>query len=205
MDCLDSLKRRKGLRRVSVISLIRSAYLSYFAKPAADRTLWRAIQRRPIRAIVEIGIGLGDVSGFRTERLLEVAGWRRDCLPLAYTGIDLFESRPAGQSRLTLKDAFGTLRATGAKTRLVPGDPASALARTANALTGTDLLLIAAVVDRQSLLQAWRFVPRMMHPATLVLVQEIAASGEPAAWRTISHDEAHRLAAEATRALRRAA
>ena len=114
------------MRRLSVVRLIRSSYLLYFAQPAADRVLYRAVQRQPIRAIVEIGVGLGDAAGRRTERILEIAGWRRDCLPLAYTGIDLFESRPECEPRLALKDAFGGLRATGAKTRLVPGDPYSA-------------------------------------------------------------------------------
>src|SRR4029450_10934401 len=157
MDYHDSLSRRKGMRRLSVVRLIRSSYLLYFAQPAADRALWWAIKRRPIRAIVEIGVDLGDAAHQRTERILEVASWRRDCRPLSYTAIDLFESRPQGQPRLSLKATFRGLRATGAKTRLVPGDPYSALARTANALTGTDLVVISAEVDRDSLAHAWRF------------------------------------------------
>lgn len=190
---------------MSVASLIRSAYLSYFAQPAADRALWRAIRKRPIRAIVEIGIGLGESAGHRTERILEIAAWRRDCLPLAYAGIDPFECRPASQPRLALKEAFGALRATGAQIRLVPGDPLSALVRAANALTGTDLVVIAAEVDRQSLAPAWRYLPRMIHPRTLVLVQEPGAAGASPTWRQVPNDEVQKLAAEATRAIRRAA
>jgi hypothetical protein len=199
------------MRRLSVVRLIRSWYLLYLAQPAADRALYRAIQRQPIRAIVEIGVGLGEAAGRRTERILEIAGWRRDCLPLSYTGIDLFESRPDHSPRLALKEAFGALRATvlrasGAKTRLVPGDPYSALARTANALTNTDLVVISADVDRDSLAQAWRFMPRMIHPRTLILLQESSgATVGKAAWRQLKHEEVLKLAADANRAVRRAA
>ncbi len=193
------------MRRLSVVRLIRSSYLLYFAQPAADRALYRAIQRQPVRAIVEIGIGLGETDGQRTERILEIAGWRGDCLPLAYTGIDLFESRPAGLPRLALKEAFGALRASGAKTRLVPGEAYSALARTANALAGTDLLVISAEVDRESLASAWRFVPRMIHPRTLILLQDTGTTVGRSTWRQVKHDEALKLAADANRALRRAA
>ncbi len=205
MDYHDSLSRRKGMRRLSVVRLIRSFYLRYFSQPAADRSLWRAIHRQPIRSIVEIGLGLGEPGAYRTERILEIAGWRRECLSLAYTGIDLFESRPADQPRLTLKEAIGPLRATGAKTRLVPGDPYAALARTANALTGTDLLVISAQADRDSLAQAWRFVPRMIHAQTLILMQDSGNAGGQAAWRRVQQEEVLRWAADANRAVRRAA
>ena len=189
---------------MSIGNLIRSSYLLYFAQPAPDRALFWAVKRKPIRAIVELGIGLGETAHHRTERLLEVAGWRRACLPLAYTGIDLFESRPTHQPRLTLKQAFHDLRATGAKTRLVPGDPYSALVRTANSLTGTDLLIISTDLDADSLAQAWRFVPRMIHPQTLVFQHDARPGLDKETWRQLKHEEVHQLAA-ANRAIRRAA
>jgi hypothetical protein len=136
---------------------------------------------------------------------LEVAAWRRDCLPLKYTAIDLFESRPAHQPRLTLKQAFHDLRPTGANIRLVPGDPYAALVRTANALTGTDLLIIAADQDRDSLAQAWRFVPRMIHPRTLIFQQAVGSGPGKETWRQLKHDDVLKLAADANRAVRRAA
>lgn len=190
---------------MSIGSLIRSSYLLYFAQPAPDRALYWAVKRKPIRAIVELGIGLGETAHHRTERLLEVAGWRRACLPLAYTGIDLFESRPAHQPRLTLKQAFHDLRATGASTRLVPGDPHSALARTANALTGTDLVIISADLDGESLAQAWRYVPRMIHTQTLIFQQAAVIGPGKETWRQLKHEDVHKLAAAANRAIRRAA
>jgi hypothetical protein len=190
---------------LSIGSLIRSSYLLYFAQPAADRALYWAVKGKPIRAIVELGIGLGETAHQRTERVLEIAGWRRACLPLAYTGIDLFESRPTHQPRLTLKQAFHDLRATGASTRLVPGDPYTALARTANSLTGTDLLIISADLDAESLSQAWRFVPRMIHPQTLIFQQDARPGLGKETWRQLKNDDVHQLAAAANRAIRRAA
>jgi hypothetical protein len=186
---------------LSVGSLVRSAYLLYFSQPAADRPLWKAIKSRPIRSIVELGVGLGG----RTQRLLEVASWRRDCLPLAYCGIDLFDARPNDQPQLTLKRAFHELRATGATIRLVPGDPAAALSRTANALTGTDLLLIAAGPSVERLGEAWRFVPRMIHPQSLIFVQDAGAGVTRETWKLISPQEVEKLAAQAGRGRRRAA
>ena len=66
---------------MSVGSLFRSSYLLYFSQPAADRALYRAARGKPIRSIVELGIGLPG----RTPRLLEVARWRAQNLPLRYT------------------------------------------------------------------------------------------------------------------------
>ena len=185
---------------MSVGSLVRSVYLLYFSQPAADRPLWKAIKSRPIRSIVELGVGWGG----RTQRLLEVASWRRDCLPLAYCGIDLFDARPSDQPQLPLKQAFHELRATGATIRLVPGDPAAALSRTANALTGTDLLLITACPSAETLSDAWRFVPRMIHAQSLIFMQGAGAATGSDTWRQLSPQEVEKLAAQAGRRRRAA-
>ncbi|MCU0878663.1 MAG: hypothetical protein MUF06_12830 [Pirellulaceae bacterium] len=186
---------------MSVGNLLRSSYLYYFSQPASDRTLFKAMKGRPIRSIVEIGVSLGG----RTERLLEVAAWQPQSLPLQYTGIDLFDSRPVGQPKLSLKQAFHDLRATGATIRLVPGDPLAALSRTANALSGTDLLLVSGPQDTHSLAAAWKYVPRMIHPETLVFVEQSSESAKNPAWRLLAGAEITRLAAAAGRALRQAA
>jgi hypothetical protein len=104
-----------------------------------------------------------------------------------------------------LKQAFGDLRGTGVTARLVPGDPHSALARTANSLSGTDLLILSADIDRDSLAQAWRFVPRMVHANTLVF-QQIAGPGPGKhTWKQLAYGEVLRLAEQSRGALRRAA
>jgi hypothetical protein len=182
-------------------SLLRSSYLCYFSKPAHERALYKAVQSRPIRSIVELGIGFGG----RTERILEVAAWRADCLPLRYTGIDLFEARPAAERGPSLKQAFSRFHLPNVKTQLVPGDPQMALRRVANALVGTDLLLIAANHDPESLGAAWTWMPRMLTANSLVFLEERPPGAGQARWRQMPLDEIHKLAAAANRPARQAA
>lgn len=186
---------------MSVGSLIRSAYLLYFSQPAGDRVLFMAMKKRPIRSIVELGIGF---SG-RTKRLFEVAAWNRGTEPLRYTGIDLFEARPAGKPGPSLKQAFADLRVPDAKVQLVPGEAHLALRRVANSLTGTDLLLISADQDADSLAQAWTWMPRMLRPESLIFREEAGPKPGTSAWRPIRLEDVQKLAAESGRALRRAA
>jgi hypothetical protein len=61
---------------------------------------------------------------------------------------------------------------TGAQLRLVPGDPLSALARCANSLANTDLLIISAGHDPAGLEPAWFYIPRMLHAGSLVFLEE---------------------------------
>jgi len=184
---------------VSVARLLRTLYLLYFSRPASNRTLYKAIRAKPVRSIVELGIDLGG----RTERILEIAGWRSESL--RYTGIDLFEARTGGEGGSSLKDTFAKLRVPGVRVQLVPGDPYTALTRVANALTGTDLLLIAANQDQESLARAWSWIPRMLTPSSLVFVETCGASGGETNWRQVKLDEVQRLASAAARAQRRAA
>lgn len=185
---------------LSVGSLLRSSYLLYFSQPAADRALFKALQAQPIRSIVELGLALDG----RTPRLLEVAAWRGECLPLRYTGIDLFEARGGGSATVTLKQAHAALRLPNVRVQLVPGDPQMALARVANALGGTDLVVIAADQDRESLARAWNWLPRMLTPQSLVFLEETGGKSG-AAWRRVPLAEVQQLAAAAGRLLRRAA
>jgi len=185
---------------VNLGRLLRSAYLLYFSQPASDRALWRAIRGRPIRTIVELGISLAS----RTPRMLEIARWRQSDQPLRYTGIDLFEARPADQPQLTIKQANAALRRQEMQLQLVPGDPATALRRMANSLVGTDLLIIAANQDRDSLAAAWTWMPRMLTTDSLIFLEEPAAKPGETQWRRLSLADVQTLAAPPKR-LRRAA
>jgi hypothetical protein len=189
------------MRRVSVGSLLRSLYLCCFVQPAADRALFRAVRKRPIRSIVEIGIC--DIT--RTQRLLEIASWRRRGAALRYAGVDMFEARPAGQPRLTLKQAFTALRQPAAIVQLVPGEPDTALWRSANSLTQTDLLLIAAGHQPESLARVWVWLPRMLTPTSLIFEQQVDATRNTALWQLLTVQEIQRRAAQAARVTRRAA
>jgi len=171
---------------------LRSLYLCYFSQPKCLRPLYRLLCKRskksPVLKITELGVGTAE----RTLRLLEL------CPPAdeaTYTGIDLFEARGVADGPgLSLKEAHKRLAATGMKVRLVPGDPNSALARSANGLADQDLILIAADQDRTSMARAWFYVPRMLHESTLVFEEELV-EGE-STWKPVSPGEiAHRAAA----------
>jgi hypothetical protein len=111
-----------------------------------------------------------------------------------YTGIDLFEAREAAApSGLSLKAVYQVLRPTPARIRLTPGDPFSALARVANDLLGTDLVVISAGLDAQSLSQAWRYVPRVLHRGSQVYWQR-GGSPEDACFELLGGLELQRLA-----------
>lgn len=185
---------------MGVGSLLRSFYLLYFSQPAHDRALYRAVRSRPIGSIVELGISLAS----RTPRLLEVAGWRTASLPLRYTGIDLFEARPIDRTRLPLKHAFATLQSATIRVQLVPGDPATALRRTANSLVGTDLLIVSADQDRDALARAWTWMPRMLTATSLIFLEEPAEKPGQTAWRRLTFADVERLAAQSKPARRAA-
>jgi hypothetical protein len=173
--------------------------LLYFSQPAGDRTLYRAIHGQPIRSIVELGICLE-----RTQRVLEVISWQPRGETLRYTGIDLFEMRPPEQPGPSLKEAFAQLRLPGVAVQLVPGEPAAALTRVANLLSGTDLLIVSGHHDAQSLARAWGWMPRMLSRSSLILVQEPRKGGSTT-WQRLTLADIERRAAEAGRRRRQAA
>jgi hypothetical protein len=179
--------------------LLKSAYLTLLSKPGHERSIYQTIRRLKAGSIVELGVELGQ----RSERLIAAAARYRDSGEIHYTGIDLFEARPQPKTGLALKEAHKILRASGARIRLIPGDPLSALARSANSLQSTDLIVVGGDQDRQSLEQAWFYVPRMLHERSIVLVEE-ATSETDRQFRTITAAEAERLAAS-TASTRRAA
>ena len=154
-------------------SRLHYLWLAYFSRPAHERALYRLIRREKPRQIVELGIG----DGQRTMRMIRAAARFAGGDQIRYTGIDLFEARPAGAPGLSLKDAHRLLKRSGARVQLVPGDPLSALTRAANALGNTDLMVISASHDEAALRQAWFYVPRMLHARSCVLWDSISEDG----------------------------
>ena len=175
---------------------LRFFYLSYLSKPVSDRLIYRAIPRRKVLKIVEVGVG----RGVRAERMIEAAGFSSPAGQVQYTGIDVFEARSASDGPgLTLKTAHRLLKATGARIRLLPGDPFSALARAANTLMGTDLVVISADQDAHSLARAWFYLPRMLHPRSLVYWEERLPGSHEAVLRLVPLAEIAGLAAARSR------
>ena len=186
---------------MSAGTLLKYVYLAYLSRPAADRTVYRAIHRLRPRSIVEIGIG----GAMRTRRMIDLTLVNRSADEVRYTGIDLFEARPAVAPGLPLKAAHTLLKTLPLKVRLVPGDPFSALCRAANTLLGTDLLIVSAGHDPESLARAWFYVPRMIHEASQVFVEEPGSKPGATQFRLVSREEIDRRAAHQQRATRRAA
>jgi hypothetical protein len=159
---------------LGILSRLRLFYLRHFSKPSSDRLLYREVYRRQVRKIVELGVG--DFG--RTLRMLEIAGASVPAAELSYVGMDLFEARMDSDSPgLSLKEAHQRLRSTGARVQLVPGNPPDSLARTANALGRVDLLILPEEFDGPETARMWFFVPRMLHEASLVLVERQLPDG----------------------------
>jgi hypothetical protein len=173
-------------------SRLKYFFLGYLSRPAGDRCVYRSIRRRRQRRIVELGVH----DALRALRMISVAQAADGAV--SYTGIDLFELRPDGERpKLALKEAYRRLRSTGVAVRLIPGDPWQALSRAANALTGTDLLIVSADQDPSSLDRAWFYVPRMLHDGSLVYRELVDERTGALRLQAMPREEVERLAAAA--------
>ena len=161
------------MQRNAVVS--RSSFFGYlrltrFSKPAHLRPLYREIVQTGARRIVELGLG----NGARAQHMIALAQRSGSDKPLRYTGIDLFESRANGNS-FSLKKAHSLLHSTDYEVRLVPGDPATALARCANELRGTDIVVISSDITESEVQAAWHLLPRMLHKDSKVWIERGSA------------------------------
>ena len=172
---------------------VRRFFWTHFSRPAAIRPIYRLIGRHRPRRIVELGIGLAD----RSRRMIEMAAAYGGAENVVYSGIDLFELRTeADGPGLSLKNAHRKLVTTGAKIRLLPGDPHAALARSVNMLGVADLVIIAADQDRTALQRSWYYLERLLQEKTVVMLQDQPAvgAGHCGVFRTMAHGEIRRLA-----------
>ncbi|MBI3836767.1 MAG: hypothetical protein HY288_02380 [Planctomycetia bacterium] len=149
-------------------SRLKHLYFAYFSKPTSDRVIYRAIRRRRVRKILEIGIGKAS----RALRMIELAQRGASGDTIRYVAIDPFETRrPEAGPGLVLKEAHRLLKSTSAQVQLIPGDPSAALARAANALQNMDLVVVSSDYDEQSLADVWFYLPRMLHAGSQVYLE----------------------------------
>lgn len=186
---------------MNAFKFLRNVYLCYFSKPVADRALYRLLRKQPVQSIVEVGVG----QLLRTRKLLELAAEKTAAEELKYAGIDLFEARDATNAGIGLKQAHKDLKPLVGKLQLIPGDVFSALARSANALTKTDLVIISADTDADALTKAWFYLPRMLHDGSQVFLEEPSSKPGETQFRLVKRLEIEQLASTAARSLRRAA
>jgi hypothetical protein len=181
---------------VAAASWFRYTYLAHFSRPKSVRQLYRLVKHNQFCRIVEIGIS--DLA--RSVALVEVAQRYAVGKTVLFTGIDLFEARPAESTPLSLKEAYRALHATGAKVRLAPGAPGTSLAAAANAHQNTDLVLISTSVADNELKSAWFYVPRMLHSRSEVLRESRGADGESMFARIAASEIAERAGKDAASA-----
>jgi hypothetical protein len=174
------------------VNFLESIWLAHLSQPSCDRVLYRAIRKRRVRQIMEVGIG--DLR--RGLRMIRLAQRYHPAAKIRYVGVDLFEARPdSGAAAMSLKHAYRLLRATGAKVHLIPGDALQALVRSANALPGNELLLVASDHATELLAQAWRYVPRMLAPSALIYAAQTDESRS--VWRPLPAADLQSLAGPA--------
>ncbi|MCE5267956.1 MAG: hypothetical protein LLG00_08730 [Planctomycetaceae bacterium] len=162
---------------MSILSRLRLFYWRHLSKPAGDRSVYRGICRQRTQKIVELGIA----DCRRALRIIQLARFVSPEKEIHYIGLDPFEDRgevdSAGRTGLTLKAAYQLLRASGARVQLLPGNPADSLVRMANALGKVDLLIVPGELVSASYGRVWLFVPRMLHPESLVFAERAAEGG----------------------------
>ena len=131
-------------------------WLTRFSQPAGERVVYRAVQQRQPKRILELGLGTLK----RSERVLAVARSVGDG-GLHYVGLDRFEGRlPSDPPGVTLKQAHQRLHAL-AKVQLVPGNADGSLSRLCNHLGVFDLVLVSADNDQRHLERSWFFIQRL--------------------------------------------
>jgi hypothetical protein len=192
-SCVVSVAELEALP-MPAAGIIKYAYLAYLAKPVADRALYRLIRSEKTCRIVELGVD----SPSRISNLIAVAQRYSPQAEIHYSAIDWFDMRSHDLRPLKLIDAHRQLKATGAKIRLLPGEPGQTLRSVANSLLKTDLLLIGPCVTDEAFAPAWFYLPRMCHPKTIV-VRGVEANGE-VAYNVISFAEIAERSVAATAA-----
>ena len=143
-----------------MVQRLKSLYWIYFSKPRNSRVLYRTVRNLCAKRIVEFGI----TDPERSLKLIEMAVGA--CPPeqqVCYTAMDLFDARSHEQPSLTIKQAHRHFGASNAKVQLVPGPLAEGLARTANTLLGTDLVIFAADAVPGGNSKLWFYLPRLLH------------------------------------------
>ena len=150
----------------------RSIYLRYFSSPSHFRRLFRYLHGHAVHRIVQIGIGTADITCSMLEMVLRHSPEKRP----RYTGVDLFEARPATQPGVSLKEAHRRVRHERLDVRLLPGDPIQSLTRSANDLRGTDLVLVSGDMAGSGSLP-WHLIARILHKDSQVWIEERNPSG----------------------------
>lgn len=167
----DAIQLR-GSAVMQKLGYFKQLYFRYLAKPKSDRQIYQSMAEMDIKNVLEIGI----TSLERTCNSIQMA--HRFCEdPIHYFGIDLFEAG-GGQNSVGLKTAHVELKKTGAKIKLMPGDPFSCLSRSVNLIPKIDLLVIGGNCPSDSLSRSWFYLAGLMNPDATLYLEKNSSSGE---------------------------
>ena len=181
---------------MSMINRLQRLYWVYFSKPKSSRILYRAV--RDLRATKIVEFGVADPE--RSLQLIKMAvGMQQGTVPVSSTAMDLIDARPQMQSPLSVKQAHRFFASSGAKVQLVPGSMSEGLARTANTLLGTDLVIFAEDAAPVSDSRLWFYLPRLLHSESHVLQAQSVAEVQEPIFCKIARAEIEQRAASHTR------
>jgi hypothetical protein len=154
---------------MSRLSWTQRLYWRYLSKPATERPLFLHVLESSVSSILEIGLGDGERFG----RVIPLCQKPDGITQIRYAGVDPFESATNGSKHLPLKVAHKRLAELGVKANLIPGDTVSAVARVANMILPSDLIIVDGHwgrgndIDRA--IQQW--LPRLCHDRSAVFAR----------------------------------
>jgi hypothetical protein len=143
------------------------------SQPAGDRPLYRAVLRRQISSVLEVGVG----DGSRSARLVPWIRQQADVETIRYAAIDRFEME--GPDHISLKQFHAQLGRLGVKPLPIPdtGQLAAALARVAHTIGTVDLAIFDCRGDALNQPAIMAILPRVVREDSLVLVQKNEGPG----------------------------
>lgn len=154
--------------------------------PEAERPLHAVLTGRPVRRILEIGLG----DGSRADRLTSVWTNNSSALALEYLVIDPFESAD-DSAGLLLRNFHRRMRSRAIQARLLPGQPLPVLRQEANRIGHVDLVILSEEAMAEfDALGFW--LARLVHPATAVMAER--TQNGTTRFVEIPHQELERLA-----------
>ncbi len=159
---------------MSAAGLVRYYWLIYFSQPAADRKIYETLASKQVYSILEIGLG----DRIRQQRLFDLCTDRLTSdSKLRYYAVDMFDTRPQGAPKLTLKQAHASIKHERVQVQLIPGDPLSAITRVANTVRNLDCIIISGDQNQALIDEAWRYLPRMISDRVSLFREVPAAKG----------------------------
>lgn len=154
---------------MSRLSWTKRFYWRYLSKPASERSLFLHVLETPVSSILELGLGNGD----RFTRVIPLCTKPQGVNQIRYAGVDQFESAPAGAPHLPLKTAHRKLAELGVKANLIPGDTLAGIARVANIVLPSDLVIVDgrwnSGDDISQAIHQW--LPRLCHDQSTIFAR----------------------------------